>query len=49
MACPTDTGLQHLGFRTVMTQQQWDKVRKQSGGATDAKSDAAQPPSTSNP
>ncbi len=49
MACPTDTGLQHLGFRTVMTQQQWDKVRKQSGGATDVKIDAAQPPSTSNP
>ncbi|MFM9957535.1 MAG: formylglycine-generating enzyme family protein [Phycisphaerales bacterium] len=28
MACPPDTGLQHLGFRPVMTQEAWEKKRK---------------------
>lgn len=26
MACPTDTGLQHLGFRTVVSQPAWERV-----------------------
>lgn len=28
MSCPPDTSLQHLGFRTVMTPQGWDKKRQ---------------------
>lgn len=30
MACPPDTGLQHLGFRCVMTPAMWDAQRQES-------------------
>jgi formylglycine-generating enzyme len=30
MACPPDTGLQHLGFRCVMTREAWEQKRKSS-------------------
>jgi len=29
MACPPDTGLQHLGFRCVMTAEMWEKKSKE--------------------
>jgi formylglycine-generating enzyme required for sulfatase activity len=31
MACPPDTGLQHLGFRCVMTKEAWEKKVKEAG------------------
>jgi len=33
MACPTDTGLQHLGFRTVLSQSVWERERSPARGA----------------
>jgi formylglycine-generating enzyme len=32
MACPPDTGLQHLGFRCVMTQAAWDAKKAAGAG-----------------
>ncbi len=29
MACPPDTGLQHLGMRCIMTKEAWEELRKQ--------------------
>jgi hypothetical protein len=33
MACPPDTGMQHLGFRCVTTRQDWE-ARAQQAAAT---------------
>jgi formylglycine-generating enzyme required for sulfatase activity len=37
MACPPDTGLQHLGFRCVMTQDAWEKQVHGASGQGSAK------------
>lgn len=49
MACPTNTGLQHLGFRTVMAQQEWKKASKQIGAATNPIAKPVQTPLISDP
>jgi formylglycine-generating enzyme required for sulfatase activity len=39
MACPPDTGLQHLGFRCVMSRDAWDQKLKQTVVPSDTRKD----------
>jgi formylglycine-generating enzyme required for sulfatase activity len=39
MACPPDTGLQHLGFRCVMSRDAWDRKLKQTVVPSDTRKD----------
>ena len=44
MACPTDTGLQHLGLRCVMTQAEWEAKLKADSAPKDAPNATAPQP-----
>lgn len=41
MACTPDTGMQHVGFRAVMTKENWDRAKRNS--ATSASGPSSQP------
>jgi formylglycine-generating enzyme required for sulfatase activity len=45
MACPPDTGLQHLGFRCVMTQERWEKHRKDAAAIDSVREEEVDRPS----
>lgn len=43
MACPPDTGLQHLGFRCVMTQDDWKRQSAKSVGDSESMKPKSKP------